>query len=442
MKKPIFLMSLFFLICILGFPSCVSATDTTEQWIVRTDFWGVPAYYTLNIEYDENQFSGDIDGEKISGNTSGNTIAFSGNTNGQPTSFTGTIKDGLMTGQAHYPEEKPGAQDYSFKARKVPERSSKTPVTHRYDPLDYSNTWDADRLPVMTIWPKDSVKTKTIDSGGIDENGDKKALFGNPQTGPFFIAGAEPGDTLAIHLDALKLNRDYADSLDSITNRAIGSNLAGQARGLGRSVRWTLDFEEGVARPEAESSGLTGFSVPLRPMLGGMAVAPGFGSPAISTGDTGNFGGNMDFPEIVQGNTVYLSVQRPGALLYLGDAHALQGEGETTQFALETSMDVTFTVDLIKGQSVRQPRVESPEQIMVLGQAGTMEEALQAASAGMIQWLNTDYNLSLSEIAQVMGVAMEYSVVNLAGRNVGVAAKIDKSILPQSIAVLSLESAG
>jgi len=289
-KKPIFLMSLFFLICILGFPSCVSATDTTEQWIVRTDFWGVPAYYTLNIEYDENQFSGDIDGEKISGNTSGNTIAFSGNTNGQPTSFTGTIKDGLMTGQAHYPEEKPGAQDYSFKARKVPERSSKTPVTHRYDPLDYSNTWDADRLPVMTIWPKDSVKTKTIDSGGIDENGDKKALFGNPQTGPFFIAGAEPGDTLAIHLDALKLNRDYADSLDSITNRAIGSNLAGQARGLGRSVRWTLDFEEGVARPEAESSGLTGFSVPLRPMLGGMAVAPGFGSPAISTGDTGNFG--------------------------------------------------------------------------------------------------------------------------------------------------------
>lgn len=432
-------MRLFLLVTFaLALLGC-SSPAAAEQWIVRTDFWGVPAYYTMNISYEKNAISGDIDGEKISGTISENSIKFSGNTNGQATEFEATIKDGIMNGVAHYPDESDGAQDYPFKARLVPERSSKSPVTHNFVPETFSNTWDADRDPVLTIWPGDTVLTTTIDSGGIDKNGDKKALFGNPQTGPFFIAGAEPGDTLVIHLNELKLNRDYADSLDTIVRRAIGPSLAAQSQKLGRTVRWTIDHENGVARPENPSEALADFSVPLRPMLGGLAVAPGFGWPAISTGDTGNFGGNMDFPEVIQGNTVYLDVQRPGALLYLGDAHALQGEGETTQFALETSMSVTFTVDLIKGRSLRQPRVESPEEIMVLGQAGTMEEALKSASTGMIEWLYIDYGYSLSDIAQVMGAAIQYDIVNLAGRNVGIAAKIDKSLLSPSKGILSKE---
>ena len=145
----------------------------------------------------------------------------------------------------------------------------------------------------------------------------------------------------------------------------------------------------------------------------------------------------MDFNEVVEGNTVYLPVQQPGALLYLGDAHALQGDGETSQYALETSMDVTFSVDLIKGKAIRMPRVESPTRIMVLGQAGSLDDALKAATAGMIEWLEQDYGLTLSQSAQVLGSAMSYSVANLAGRSVGVAAKLDKSILPPSRAVVS-----
>ncbi len=137
----------------------------------------------------------------------------------------------------------------------------------------------------------------------------------------------------------------------------------------------------------------------------------------------------MDFNEVVEGNTVYLPVQQPGALLYLGDAHALQGDGETSQYALETSMDVEFTVDVIKGKAINTPRVESPTQIMVLGQGGSLDEALTSATTGLIRWLEQDYGLTLSESAQILGSALHYSVPNLAGRSVGVAAKLDKALL-------------
>jgi len=171
--------------------------------------------------------------------------------------------------------------------------------------------------------------------------------------------------------------------------------------------------------------------VPVRPMLGGMAVAPGFGSPAMSTGDTGRSGGNMDFNQVVEGNTVYLPVYQPGALLYFGDAHALQGDGETSQYALETSMDVEISVDVIHGRTVQMPRVESPTQIMVLGQAGSTDEATRAATTGLVKWLALDYGLTLSESAQVLGTSVHYSVANLAGRSVGVAASLDKAMLSQ-----------
>jgi amidase len=203
-----------------------------------------------------------------------------------------------------------------------------------------------------------------------------------------------------------------------------------QGANLGKPIKWRLDRPAGSVRPENATGTLSDYSVPLKPMLGGLAAAPRFGMPAISTGDTGRFGGNMGFNEVAEGNTVYLPVQQPGALLHFGDAHALQGDGETSQYALERSMDVTVTVDVIKGRSVAMLRVESPIQIMVLGQAGSLDEALKSASTGMIQWLQQEYGLTLSQAAQALGAAMRFSVPNLAGRSVGVAAKIDKALLP------------
>jgi amidase len=175
-------------------------------------------------------------------------------------------------------------------------------------------------------------------------------------------------------LSSVKLNRDYADSLDGVVRRLKTPRIAAEATALGQPVRWTLDRVRGMASPQGATGALKSFEVPVKPMLGRPAVAPGFGYPPFSTGDTEDFGGNMDFNAIVEGNTAHLPVPQPGALLYLGDGHALQGNGEIMQWALETSLDVVVRVELLKQHSIATPRVESPAQIMTLGQGGSSDD--------------------------------------------------------------------
>ncbi|MGH8445529.1 MAG: acetamidase/formamidase family protein [Solimonas sp.] len=403
-----------------------------EDWLVVSDFWGNPVYQPLHLDGEGRSLTGVFDGDPLHGEQRGSRLSFTVVDARQARyGFTATVNGDSLCGTADYPDPN-NAQarvTHAFTARRLPERPAGPPRRHDYQPTSWSNEFSPHRTPVLTVWPGDSIRTRTIDSGGVDERGVTVALFGNPQTGPFYIAGAAPGDTLAVTIRALRLNRDYADSLDTIVGRALGMGLAAQAGELGKPVRWSLDRQRMVGRPQGAQGRLKDFEVPLRPMLGGLAVAPGFGSAPISTGDTGRFGGNMDFNEVIEGNTVYLPVQQPGALLYVGDAHALQGDGETTQYALETSMDVELTVNLVKGRSIAGPRVESPTQIMALGQAGSLDDALRAATGGLIQWLQQDYGLSLSECAQLLGSSVQYSVPNLAGRSVGVAAKLDKARL-------------
>jgi amidase len=419
----------FVLLTVLPF----AARAQTGQWIVATDRWGNREYSTLNLVAGGKALTGDWDGDSLTGTLSEHRFRFTV-TDGRGTiyRFEGEMRRGGLSGTADFPDSNnPSARvQHAFTARRVPDRPSGGPRVHDFHPADYANSFSPDRLPVLTIWPGDTVRTTTVDSGGVDAQGVTRALFGNPQTGPFFIAGAAPGDTVIVHIKQLRLNRDWADSLDTIVGRALGSGLIPDAKGLGKAIRWRIDRAAGYATPEGATGALKDFRVPVRPMLGGLALASGFGAPPLSTGDTGRAGGNMDFPELVEGNSVYLSVLQPGGLLYLGDAHARQGDGETSQYALETSMEVVFSVELVKRKAVPMPRVESPSELMVLGQAGSLDEALKQASTGLIQWLRQDYGLTLSEAAQVMGTAVRFTVPNLAGRSVGVAARIDKALLP------------
>ncbi len=412
-----------------------------ESWIVRTDLWGNPAFATLTLESRSGTVSGTLDGDGVTGTADAKTMNFTAtDSSGAVTRYRATISGDRMAGRVDAPDtNNPAARAmHDFRAWRVPPRPAGGPRRLAFQPADFSNRWDADRAPVLLLWSGDSVATSTIDSGGVDAAGQTRALFGNPQTGPFFIVGAEPGDTLAVRLLRLTPNRDHADSLDSIVDRALGPRLAAGATTLGKPIRWQIDRAAGIARPIGASGALGGLKLPLRPMLGGLGVAPGFGTPALSTGDTGRFGGNMDWNEVVAGNIVYLPVQQPGALLYLGDAHAAQGDGETSQYGLETSMDVVFAVDLVKGQAIAMPRVESANEIMVLGQAGSLDEALKAATSGMIDWLARDYGLTLAQSGQLLGAAVRYHVVNLAGRSVGIAARIDKALLPRAGGVVSV----
>ncbi len=429
-----------FLVILLAAVLAPTATRAqTGQWIVATDRWGNKEYSTLNLIARSETLTGDWDGDPLTGTLRGNRFQFTvEDGRGKSYRFEGEAGSGSLSGTADFPDGNNASARvrHPFTARRVPDRPPGGPRVLDFQPTDYSNSFSPDRLPVLTIWPGDTVRTTTVDSGGIDARGVTRALFGNPQTGPFFIAGATPGDTVIVHIKRLRLNRDWADSLDTIVGRALGSSLVPEAKGLGKAIRWSIDRDRGYAAPQGVTGALKDFRVPVRPMLGGLALASGFGSPPLSTGDTGRAGGNMDFPEVIEGNKVWLPVLQPGGLLYLGDAHARQGDGETSQYALETSMDVEFSVELIKGKSVPMPRVESPSELMVLGQAGSLDEALKQASTGLIQWLRLDYGLSLSEAAQVLGSAVRFSVPNLAGRSVGVAARIDKALLPPRTALL------
>ncbi|GAB3470975.1 hypothetical protein GCM10027321_42160 [Massilia terrae] len=409
------------------------SAQAAESWLLKLDRWGNPSYMTLHLQDEDGKLTGTLDGDALTGTRkNGQLLLNVVDKQGKRYEYKGSASADRLEGKADFPDtnDAQARASHAFSARRLPDRPSNAPQRHEFAPKDYSNEFSATRLPVLTVWPGDTIHTTTIDSGGVDERGVTRALFGNPQTGPFFVMGAEAGDILVVHLLKLKLNRDYADSLDAIVGRAQATGLAARAGTLGKPVRWKLDRERGLASPEQAGDALRGFAVPVRPMLGGLAVAPPDG-PAVSTGDTGRFGGNMDFNDVVEGNTIYLPVQQPGALLYLGDAHALQGDGETSQYALETSMDVEFTIDVIKGKAIGMPRVESPTQIMTLGQAGSLDDALRMATAGMTQWLQQDYGLSLSDSAVVLGSAVQYTIANLAGRSVGVAAKINKSLLPR-----------
>jgi acetamidase/formamidase len=163
-------------------------------------------------------------------------------------------------------------------------------------------------------------------------------------------------------------------------------------------------------------------------MLGCLGVAPARGE-AIATSTPGAFGGNMDYAGLNQGVKVMFAVNEPGALLFLGDGHARQGEGEVVGTGLETSLDVEFSVELVKKKTFLWPRLENADHIMVLGSARPLLEALQHATSGMQGWLMTDYGYSERAAASLMGQALEYEVANVVDPNFTVVAKIRKSLL-------------
>jgi acetamidase/formamidase len=225
------------------------------------------------------------------------------------------------------------------------------------------------------------------------------------------------------------LNRDWAVSDDAVVDRGMDSDLAVKMKDNGKTVRWHLDTQRGVATPEKPAEHLTRYSVPLKPMLGCVATAPGPAQAPPPTGDSGRYGGNMDFNEIVEGATLYLPVNVPGALFYLGDGHAAQGDGELNGNALETSMEVEFSVDVLPGKHIETPRVESATHIMAVGLAGSIDDAFRTATSGMAQWLTDEYKLTPTEVAQVLGTSAEYKVSEVADRNAGVVLKINKQRL-------------
>jgi amidase len=405
----------------------------TGKWVMTAEIFGAPAYHTMELKQEGDKLSGTYTGDKFEGTISGDTFhLLATSDNGVTSDVNATIKDGAISGTSIEtdPADKAHPLKYSFTATPAPVLKHGTPQRHEFVPTVFYRQFSPFNKPVLTVAPGDTIHTTTVDAGGSDMNGVKRVQGGNPETGPFYIEGAEPGDTLVVHLVHLKLNRDYAISDDGLDDRAMDSDVAVKFKDNRKSIRWHIDAVKGVAYPESSGEDLAHYTVPLHPMLGCIATAtsPGAQSPP-GTGDSGGYGGNMDFNEISEGATIYLPVANPGALLYVGDAHAEQGDGELNGNALETSMDVEFTVDVIQDTHLRSRRIETPTHIITMGLNGSLDDAIKSATSDMVGWLDHDYKLTPSEIAQLLGTAAEYKISEVADRNAGIVLKINKDRL-------------
>ena len=301
--------------------------------------------------------------------------------------------------------------------------------THRFEPKEFYNTFSGAHKPVLTIKPGDHVITSTLDARGVDSTGAKRAQGPNPQTGPFYIQGAEPGDTLVVHLLRLETNRDtgYSGTLLA-PYTADPAFLRMEGLREPKTVTWHIDKQKGVARLDSTEFKPGHIELPLRPMLGCIATAPA-GKAAIPTSTPDNFGGNMDYNGMNAGVTLMLPVSEPGALFFLGDGHARQGDGEVTGGAIETSLDVEFSVEILKGKKINWPRLENRDYIMVLGSSRNFIEALQHANTELQRWLMADYGFDERGSSLLMGQAMESEIANVVDPEFTVVAKMPRRYL-------------
>jgi amidase len=307
---------------------------------------------------------------------------------------------------------------------------AQAPTTHRYTPERFYNTFSFAHPPALRIKPGDRVVTKTIDAGGVDWNGKQVAQGPNPQTGPFYIEGAEPGDAIVVTIEKLETNRTTGYSSSLLAPYAVDpASIAARVDREAQRATWIIDKAKGTTRVETPAV-QPPIELPMRPMLGCLGVAPAR-KEAVATSTPGAFGGNMDYAGLNAGVKVTLPVSEPGALLFLGDAHARQGEGEVVGTGVETSMDVEFTVDLIKKKAVGWPRLENDTYIMVLGSERPLLQAFQHATTEMLRWLVADYKYSERGASMLMGQAVEYEIANVVDPHFTVVAKIRKSLLPR-----------
>jgi len=291
--------------------------------------------------------------------------------------------------------------------------------------------------PVTTIRPGTTVSTWTWDcfGGRVRSTSDLASevcdpRYLNPQTGPFFVEGAEPGDTVAIHFVSIEPREGWGVST---TVPFFGSLTATPTTAMlhaalpERTWYYTLDVEARLVHYRALDSAFE-VDLPMDPMHGTVGVAPALGE-ARSSLTPGNWGGNMDTPEMRAGTTCYLGVNVEGALLSFGDGHARQGEGETCGVAVECAMNTVAVVDLLKGVPTPWPRLESDGFIMTTGSARPLEDAFRIAHTDLVRWVGELTGLSTLDAYQLVSQAALTPIANVVDTNYTVVAKLPKSIL-------------
>jgi amidase len=297
-----------------------------------------------------------------------------------------------------------------------------------FQPTRYFNTIGSHEAQLV-VKDGDTIETSTVDARGWNHLGESAAPRGNPMTGPFYVEGASPGDTLEVRFESITPNRDWGWVSSVLAPNVVDPETA-QKLPASEIVHWHVDVAEGWASLKEPSAALSQLKLPLRPFLGCFGVAPSKGQ-AIATATSGPYGGNMDYRGFLAGVTIYFPVFAEGALFHLGDGHALQGDGEIVGTGVEISMDVRFTVRVHKNRTIGWPRGETDTHLFCVGNARPLDQALQHATTEMLAWLQQDYGLTVQEASHLLGQAVEYEVANVFNPAYSMVCKLSKRVLEQ-----------
>lgn len=299
-------------------------------------------------------------------------------------------------------------------------------TTHRLVPADYHNVLGT-VPPALTIESGDSLITETIDANGWDKTGTKVWHGPNPMNGPIAVAGAEPGDTLKVEIIDMTPVSASGWTRAAVAANVVDPDFVPTLPPRDRAT-WRIDRNAKTVTLDNASPALGELSFPLAPMIGCFGVAPE-GGQAISTATSAQHGGNMDYRRLGPGTTVWFPVSVPGALFFLGDCHAIQGDGEIVGTGVETCFEVTVRLSVEK-RTIVWPRGETERDVFTLGNARPLDQALQHATTEMMRWL-AELGLDAVASSHLLGQAVRYDIGNVYDPAYTVACRLSKQWLPK-----------
>jgi amidase len=410
----------------------LSAADPQGDWIAQVTAKGAETQYArVRLRIEGPSVSGTWNQLTVTGTADSERLNLSLSRHGSPAgTLTATVDGAGFSGEGRMSVGGRGGGAESTVAVKLtrpPTPRSGGARTVDYEPKVFYGYYSAANPAALRVFPGDTVRTRTFDASGRDN--DKRTPGGNLETGPFYVEGALPGDTLVVKLNRVRVNRDSARQGSRINGRTVTPAFVAAAQyEPGFDGEWKLDREKGIAMLAHPTPRMKNLTVPILAMIGCIGTAPP-GEQVYRGTDLGPFGGNMDYNQMGEGVTLYLPVYHPGGLLTMGDAHAAMGDGELTGSALETSVDVEFTVDVIPGFSSGGPRLENADYLMAMGVGGSISDSIQIATSELAEWLKRDYKLNDSEVAVLLGAVLKYDITEMVDPQFNVVAKVPKSAM-------------
>src|SRR5215468_4178748 len=308
-------------------------------------------------------------------------------------------------------------------------------VRYQVKPSELKFTFAGSYPPVARLKSGDILETNTVDCFGnaIKKPGDTLSMApgDNPLSGPFYIEGAEPGDTLAVKI--LDLQVDSDQGVGALAPGFGAINSTGYTPMINPPIPekiwfYPIDRASNTATFKALDSDFS-VKIPLHPFFGCIGVAPA-GGEARSSVVPAEFGGNMDAPEASAGNTLYLPINVPGALLYMGDGHAAMGDGEVAGTAIEVPLRTRLQINVLKGQKINWPRFENDDTIMAVGAYRPLDDALRIAFTELVGWIHNDYGISELDTYELLSKVARIHLNEMVDPNYVVVASIEKKYLP------------